>query len=616
MRYLLTTVLVALSLPPVTIHAQPESNIVITDAIENYTLVPDKSGNGIAEIKQTRTYSYEATRVPGVAIDYVFYDSFTHVKKATVKAKGVKPVYQSAISAGIFYDDSKVCSVTVPLEEVGKPVKTHFELTRTRPDMEPVVFLAERYPIHNGSVTISMPIAFKDRYDIATSNLGDNVIIERGPSDNNRDWTITVSYHDMPELNTPDDAPPSRYILPTIQLIGHFANPQELYSTLHSYTTEPDPDPESVRAKALEITAGCDSDADRARAIYNWVNANIRYVAIEHGDLGHRPDHASAVLAKLYGDCKGSANLIKSMLNAAGLDGRLVWIGTERVPYDFTDIPAYSSGNHMIAALKLDGDSLIYLDGTVGLLDFGFYPHSIQGRQTIVENGDNCTIGRVPELPATASTDSIDITVRLNADNTLTGTFSESLTGEYKASLLNSLRETAPHERNRKINNYITSRRTSWTPSNPVLVNDAPGNGPATLTSDLTINRAIKQAGDKTYLTLDMAPWLAGSLFDTKDRRYPGWLSLRRHIITSIDIDLPETFTPASVPQPVSIDNEWLKASITYSYDAGQQRLNATLQLTVNKLLVPLEDIKEYNEDMRRLTNAANTAFTLNNTQQ
>lgn len=616
MKSLLTTFYAIVALIPFSLHAQLESNIVIADATETYTLVPDKSGTQIAEIKQTKTYSFVATRAPGNALDYVFYDSFTKVDKAGAKAKGVRPVYQSAISAGIFYDDSKICAISFPIEEINKPVRTHFELTNTRPDLEPLIFLGANYPVTRGSITITMPVAFKDRYDIATANLGENVTVNRSPSTNGRDWVFTINYHNMPRIQSPDDAPPPRHIFPTVQFIGRFANPQELYGRLSEFARQSDPDPGSVTAKAIEITAGCGDDLSRAEAIFNWVNDNIRYIAIEHGDLGHTPDHPSQVLAKRYGDCKGSANLIKAMLRAVNLDGRLVWLGTDRIPDDYTDRPVFATGNHMIAALKLPGDSIIYLDGTVGLTDFGHYTPSIQGKQTIVEDGDNCIVGRVPTQPATTSTDSTRLDLTLDAGQTLTGTFTETLTGQYKASLLNNLRDTDPHQRAQYINKYITLRRPSWKADSPTFTNDAPGNGPMTLASDITISRSVKQAGSKTYLTLDLAPWLQNMQIDTKEKRqYPGWLGWRRHITTEFNVALPSTLTATTLPQSITIDNDNITASITYTYDPDTNHIGVNFRLTVNERLVPLDKIESYNADIKRLINAANTAFTLNTSQ-
>ncbi|MBD5367621.1 MAG: transglutaminase domain-containing protein [Bacteroides sp.] len=593
--------------------AEVENNIVITESIDNYTFIPDKHGTGIASIKHNSSNTFMATRVPGAALDYVFYDSFTKVNKANVKAKGVKPVYQSAISGGIFYDDSKICAVTVPLEEINKPVKTEFETTSSRPDLEPFMFLGSRYPIKHGTINITMPVGFKDNIDICTSNFGDNVSVSRGVSTNGRDWTITIDYHDMPALDSSGDAPPARYIYPSIQFIGNFADAQELYRHLHSFTISADPDMESVKIKALEITAGCNDDEARIEAIYNWVHQNIRYVAIEHGDLGSIPDHASEVLRKRYGDCKGSANLIKAMLNSIGMDGRLVWIGTSSVPYDFTDRPSFPTGNHMIAATILPNDSIIYLDGTVGLADYGVYGACIQGKQTLVENGDNCIVGRVPVQDPLTNDDVTDLNLTL-ADNSLTGTVTGTLTGSDKASLLNRLNDNTPDKYREILENSLTRRRKSWHITDATLTNGTPGNGAAILTANVKIDNVIRRAGNKQYLTLELLPGISAMQFNSKNRKYGGWINSFGRTMTKVTIKFDRTMIPSELPEPIVINNQWITARIECKL--SDDTLTAEAEITFKSHLIPLEYLERYNTDIKQVTKGASMTLVINTVTQ
>ncbi len=609
MRLFLPIIFAVILIRPSLINAQVESNIIMTEAIDNFVLVSDKSEKNIVAIKHSVTHRFMAVRAPGTAADYVFYNDFNKVNKAKVKAKGVRPLYQTALASGIFYDDSKICMVNVPLDEVNKPVETYFELTNSRPDLEPLIFLGGRYPINRGVLTITMPACFKDRFDILLDNVNNNIDVKRQFNTNGREWTITVSYRDMPALDSPKDAPPARYIYPTVQFIGQFKNTQELYSRLRKFTISPDPDSKSVKAKAIEITAHCKNDAERVRAIYDWVHENIRYIAIEHGDLGNTPDHASEVIRKRYGDCKGSANLIKGMLNAVGLDGRLVWIGTSSIPYDYTERPVISTGNHMIAALKLDNDSIIYLDGTAGMADYGLYSCSIQGKQTIVENGDSCIIGRVPIQSPCTNSDIISLKMEIDG-NSLKGTISESLSGSYKTSLLNRLRDINQQERDKTLEKHITGNRSSWITDHITATNLKTGNGPAILQSGLKINRAVKIIGNRNYITLDPAPWLSSLIFDTRDRKYAGWLGMTNLIKTDITISLNPGMSISDIPSPIAVDNEWICGSISFS-STGSNSVEVHLTFSVKKILVPTESIESFNNDIKRLARAANIALVL-----
>src|SRR5206468_747526 len=91
-----------------------------------------------------------------------------------------------------------------------------------------------------------------------------------------------------------------------------------------------------IKAKADEIIAEKTNDIDKIKAIFYWVQNNIRYIAFEDGIAGFLPDKADEVLRKKYGDCKGMANLTKELLKAEGFDARLCWLGINHIAYDYS----------------------------------------------------------------------------------------------------------------------------------------------------------------------------------------------------------------------------------------------------------------------------------------
>lgn len=83
--------------------------------------------------------------------------------------------------------------------------------------------------------------------------------------------------------------------------------------------------------------------------------------------------------SKKYGDCKGMAILLKTMLVEAGYDARLVWIGTDHISYDYST-PSLSVDNHMITAIMVDGKP-IFIDGTEKFNSYGTFATRIQANK-------------------------------------------------------------------------------------------------------------------------------------------------------------------------------------------------------------------------------------------
>ena len=85
-----------------------------------------------------------------------------------------------------------------------------------------------------------------------------------------------------------------------------------------------------IAALAARIV-GDRTGLEAARAIYDWVSVNIRYIALTlNPNDGWVPHPAAEVLAAGYGDCKDHAVLMQALLAARGIVGQaaLVQWGT------------------------------------------------------------------------------------------------------------------------------------------------------------------------------------------------------------------------------------------------------------------------------------------------
>ena len=88
------------------------------------------------------------------------------------------------------------------------------------------------------------------------------------------------------------------------------------------------------------------------QAIADFVQHNIRYVAIELGIGGYQPHRAAEIFGHHYGDCKDKATAMSAMLHEIGVDSYYVVINSERGSVT-PDMPANSGFNHVILAVKL-----------------------------------------------------------------------------------------------------------------------------------------------------------------------------------------------------------------------------------------------------------------------
>jgi transglutaminase-like putative cysteine protease len=148
-----------------------------------------------------------------------------------------------------------------------------------------------------------------------------------------------------------------------------------------------------------ELTEGISDRREKVRAIHNWVVKNTRYVGIEFGVHGWKPYRTTLCLRRRFGDCKDKASLIKVMLDAAGVEARLVLIRT-RALGDVAEAPAnLSIFNHAIAYVP---EFDLFLDGTAEFSGTRELPFSDQGQLAlIVADGGAVELRRTPvDAPA------------------------------------------------------------------------------------------------------------------------------------------------------------------------------------------------------------------------
>ena len=130
------------------------------------------------------------------------------------------------------------------------------------------------------------------------------------------------------------------------------------------------PIPAEVRELAGEITKDCTNEASKARAIYNWITANITYDTAEWrnivsgaNDYIHPHDPAS-VLERGNTVCIGYAWLFDDLCTAADLESTFL-IGDVRGYRGTPDDELVSSVRHAWSAVREDGEWKL-LDATWG----------------------------------------------------------------------------------------------------------------------------------------------------------------------------------------------------------------------------------------------------------
>ena len=130
------------------------------------------------------------------------------------------------------------------------------------------------------------------------------------------------------------------------------------------------PIPKEVKALALDITRDCKTDAERAKAIYDWITGHITYDwkvwadIVAGANTYTQPQDPLSVIQRGTGVCAGYAWLFDALTTSVGIDASFV-IGDVRGYRGTTDDSLISPYLHAWNCVQIDGQTYL-LDSTWG----------------------------------------------------------------------------------------------------------------------------------------------------------------------------------------------------------------------------------------------------------
>jgi len=358
---------------------------------------------------------------------------------------------------------------------------------------------------------------------------------------------VTYTAYNLPAFKTEENSPGPTYIYPHIMVLcksantgGHnftyFATLDDQYAWYKDLVKGINNNSNTISAKAKELTGGLTTDIDKIKAVFYYVQDNIRYIAFENGIAGFRPEKADEVLRKKYGDCKGMANLTKSLLTSLGYDARLCWLGTNHIAYDY-QTPSMAVDNHMICALNYKG-KLIYLDATESYLGIDDYAERIQGRQVLMENGDKYVLAHIPvETPAQNydyESSKLSIT-----DNDLTGSISHLWKGEDKEMILSGLNSIKKENTEEAMTRYLSDNNSDYVIKELSISNLANPDKDVTANYKVDIKNGVSVFSKAYYVDLDHKKEFMNAAIKTDQRKHDYWFDYKENLCKETELTHP-----------------------------------------------------------------------------
>lgn len=469
------------------------------------------------------------------------------------------------------------------------------------------VFLIEDYPALEKTIEIVIP-SWLD-VDFKEFNFkGYDIVKQQTNPKNGNETVITYLATNVKAPKKERAAPgPTYYVphllaqlkkasLPNGETETFFNTVADQYAWYRTVLSGLENDKVVLKQKAQEITLGKTSDLDKIKAVFYWVQNNIRYLAFENGIAGFRPDKANEVLRKKYGDCKGMANLTKELLVALGYDARLCWIGTNHIAHDYST-PSLSVDNHMICALNFNG-KVYYLDATEKHIALDEYAERIQGRQVLYENNDKYVLANVPSTIASQNKDYEKRALTIDGTS-LVGTAEHNWTGEEKSYLLYQITNTKKDNIKDALRKFLTNNNPDYVITNTSTSNLDDYDKNLWAKYNVLYTNGLTQFGKELYLDLDFRKNFNDFTFDTSKRKLDYWFTFKSIIEQETELILPVGATVKSMPSALTINNQ--NISITANYNQVKNKLFYKKTIQLKNPHLSKANFASWNSDMKKL---------------
>ena len=183
-----------------------------------------------------------------------------------------------------------------------------------------------------------------------------------------------------------------------------------------------------VRDLALQVTTNLVDPYEKARALYDWVALNIRYVGVYFGDGGVVPHSSEETLRNLHGDCKDKSNLLIALLKAVEIEAENAIINSGDA-FELPALPVHYPMNHVITYIP---EFDLFVDATQNRAPFGVLGSYIRGKPVVLEGS-----GKVIYTPkANRQSERVitDVTLDVDDDGYIHGKAKSIYFGDYAIS--------------------------------------------------------------------------------------------------------------------------------------------------------------------------------------
>jgi hypothetical protein len=368
-----------------------------------------------------------------------------------------------------------------------------------------------------------------------------------------------------------------------------------------------------IKQEVATLTASHGKQLEKMQALAQFVQHDIRYVAIELGIGGYQPHPAADTFAHRYGDCKDKATLMASMLHEIGVESYYVVINEQRGAVNATS-PAGVAFNHVILAIHLPSDvtddvsllatidhpklgKLLFFDPTNELTPFGEISGHLQDNYGLLVAPEGGELIELPMQPPATNSIRRTGTFILDSSGNLHGNVQETRLGDRAASERWALRTVSKDvDRVKSIESVLAGSLPSFQITKAGVINLQYTDQPFGFDYSFQTENYAKTAADLLLVRPRVLGTKSQAFMETKEpRQFPIEFSGPVRDTDQFDIAVPSGYAVDELPPPIDVDYSFA------SYHSKTQVVGNAIRYTrvfeIKELSVPVskaDDLKKF----------------------
>jgi hypothetical protein len=593
----------------VLLYSETNVTVVSTDKIktqvrEAYKILrPNGRGHGTVLVRvnpQRKVKSLHGWCIPAQGKDY------------EVKDKDAIEVSPPSIEGAELISDVKYKVLHIPAPDPGNIVGYEYEVEDQPFFLQDMWQFQEMDPVRESHYSLQLPVGWE--YKASWLNHPEAKPTEVGG--NLSQWVLNNvrGMRREPEMPPRDGVAGSMIVSffpPGGPALNGFATWNDMgkwYANLVSGRMEASP---AIKQQVAALTASKSTPLQKMQAIAEFVQRDIRYVAIELGIGGWQPHPAPDVFSHRYGDCKDKATLLRSMLQEIGVDSYYVAIYTERGAVT-PQTPAHHGFNHVITAIKLPEGltdqsliatiqhpklgKILFFDPTDYLTPFGQIRGALQANYGLLVTPDGGELIELPQQPSSMNGVQRTAILTLDATGTLKGEVKEVRLGQRASSERWRLRTvTTDTDRIKPIEELLANSLGSFHITHASVINLQQTDQPFGFNYSFESPNYAKNAGNLLLVRPRVIGNKGAGFLETKEpRKFPVEFEGPARDTDTFEITIPAGYAVDDIPPPVDADYSFASYHAKTVVNGNVVDYSRTFE--VRELSVPVDKA----EDLRK----------------